>query len=167
MRISTLFVFLLLFSVDSFSQGLELAVDRIDKRTKEHIRQTSMYLLKDGSGKSKLSFSVRALDDNYFLLLNLPIAVNIKRGTEVSITLENGMRIQLRSNTDIISLNESDISKKMMVFDLDPANEMQALLKQPVKSFSIPTSDKGTVQVALLSADKGQIRAGIMLVQKK
>ena len=167
MRASFLFVFLLLFSLHSFSQGLELAVDRIDKRTKEHIRQTSMYLLKDGSGKSKLNFSARAVEDSYSILLNLPIAVNIKRGTELSITLENGKRIQLKSNTDIISLNETDISKKMMVFDLDAATEMQDLLKQPVKSFSIPTSNKGTVQVALLSADKGQIRAGLMLVQKK
>lgn len=165
MRVTTLFVFLILFSIDSFSQELVISVDRIDKRTKEHIRQTSMYLLKDGSGESKLNFSARAVDDNYFLLLNLPIAANIKRGTEISITLENGKRIQLKSNTDIISLNDSDISKKMMVFDLE--NEMKELLKQPVKSFSIPTSNKGTVQVALLSGDKGKIRSGIMLVQKK
>lgn len=167
MRATALFIFLLLFSIESFSQGLVLSVDRIDKRTKEHIRQTSMYLLKDGSGQSKLNFSARAVDDNYFLLLNLPIAATVKRGTEISILLENGKRIQLKSNNDVISLNESDISKKMMVFDLDPENEMMELLKQPIKSFSIPTSNKGNVQVALLSGDKGQIRSGIMLVQKK
>lgn len=167
MRTATFFIFLLLFAKESFSQGLTLSVDRIDKRTKEHIRQTSMYLLKDGSGESKLNFSARAVDDNYFLLLNLPIAATVKRGTEISITLENGKRIQLKSNNDVISLNDSDISKKMMVFDLDPENEMKELLKQPVKSFSIPTSNKGIVQIGLLAGDKGQIRSGIMIVQKK
>ena len=167
MRSTTLFIFFLFLAVECFSQGLILSVDRIDKRTKEHIRQTSMYLLKDGSGESKLNFSVRAVDDNYFLLLNLPIAATVKRGTEIRVTLDGGKSIQLKSNNDVISLNDSDISKKMMVFDLDPENEMKELLKQPIRSFSIPTSNKGTVQVGLLAGDKGQIRSGIMLVQKK
>lgn len=78
-----------------------------------------------GVGESKL----RAVDDNYFLLLNLPMAATVKRGTEISITLDNGKRIQLKSNNDVISLNDADISKKMMVFDLDPENEMKELLK--------------------------------------
>lgn len=159
--------FLLLFSVKSFSQAPVLAVDRVDKRTNEHIRQTSMYLFKDGGNVTKLSFSIRALDDTYFLLLNLPIAATVKRGTEVSIIMDNGQVIKLISNNDVISLNEADISKRMMVFDLEPGKEIKELLKQPVKAISIPTANKGTVLVNLLAKDKGHIRSGIMLAQKK
>jgi hypothetical protein len=159
--------FLLLFSVKSFSQAPVLAVDRVDKRTNEHIRQTSMYLFKDGGNVTKLSFSIRALDDTYFLLLNLPIAATVKRGTEVSIIMDNGQVIKLISNNDVISLNEADVSKRMMVFDLEPGKEIKELLKQPVKAISIPTANKGTVLVNLLAKDKGHIRSGIMLAQKK
>jgi hypothetical protein len=159
--------FLLLFSVKSFSQAPVLAVDRVDKRTNEHIRQTSMYLFKDGGNVTKLSFSIRALDDTYFLLLNLPIAATVKRGTEVSLIMDNGQVIKLISNNDVISLNEADVSKRMMVFDLEPGKEIKELLKQPVKAISIPTANKGTVLVNLLAKDKGHIRSGIMLAQKK
>lgn len=159
--------FLLLFSVKSFSQAPVLAVDRVDKRTNEHIRQTSMYLFKDGGNVTKLSFSIRALDDTYFLLLNLPIAATVKRGTEVSLIMENGQVVKLISNNDVISLNEADVSKRMMVFDLEPGKEIKELLKQPVKAISIPTANKGTVLVNLLAKDKGHIRSGIMLAQKK
>lgn len=159
--------FLLLFSVKSFSQAPVLAVDRVDKRTNEHIRQTSMYLFKDGGNVTKLSFSIRALDDTYFLLLNLPIAATVKRGTEVSIIMDNGQIIKLISNNDVISLNEADVSKRMMVFDLEPGKEIKELLKQPVRAISIPTANKGTVLVNLLAKDKGHIRSGILLAQKK
>ncbi|MDO8991459.1 hypothetical protein [Daejeonella sp.] len=167
MRSTVLIFFLLLFSIETFSQAPVLAVNRVDKRTNEHIRQTSMYLFKDGGDVTKLSFSIRALDDTYFLLLNLPIAATVKRGTEVSLIMDNGQIIKLISNNDVISLNEADISKRMMVFDLEPDNEIKELLKQPVKSISIPTSNKGTVVVSLLAKDKGLIRSGIMLAQKK
>ncbi|MDP3467268.1 MAG: hypothetical protein Q8S11_02970 [Daejeonella sp.] len=167
MRSIFLIFFLFLISVKSFSQAPVLAVDRVDKRTNEHIRQTSMYLFKDGGGVNKLSFSIRALDDTYFLLLNLPIAATVKRGTEVSLIMDNGQVIKLVANNDVISLNEADISKRMMVFDLEPDKEIKELLKQPVKSISIPTSNKGTVVVNLLAKDKGLIRSGIMLAQKK
>lgn len=167
MRSTVLIFFLLLFSLQSFSQAPVLAVNRVDKRTNEHIRQTSMYLFKDGGNVTKLSFSIRALDDAYFLLLNLPIAATVKRGTEVSLIMDNGQVIKLISNNDVISLNEADISKRMMVFDLEPDKEIKELLKQPVKSISIPTSNKGTVVVSLLSEDKDLIRSGIMLAQKK
>jgi hypothetical protein len=151
----------------SFSQAPVLAVDRVDKRTNEHIRQTSMYLFRDGGNLVKLSFSIRALDDTYFLLLNLPIAATVKRGTEVSLIMDSGQQIKLIANNDVISLNEADISKRMMVFDLEPGKEIKELLKQPVKTISIPTSNKGTVVVNLLAKDKGLIRSGIMLAQKK
>ncbi|MFZ3039397.1 MAG: hypothetical protein WA115_06370 [Polynucleobacter sp.] len=167
MRSSVLIFFLLLFSIETFSQAPVLAVNRVDKRTNEHIRQTSMYLFKDGGGVTKLSFSVRALDDTYFLLLNLPIAATVKRGTEVSLIMDNGQVLKLISNNDVISLNEADVSKRMMVFDLEADKEIKELLKQPVKAISIPTANKGTVVVNLLAKDKGFIRSGIMLAQKK
>jgi len=167
MRSSVLIFFLLLISVKSFSQGPVLAVNRVDKRTNEHIRQTSMYLFKDGGNVTKLSFSIRALDDAYFLLLNLPIAATVKRGTEVSMIMDNGQLVKLVCNNDVISLNEADISKRMMVFDLEADKEIKELLKQPVKAISIPTANKGTVVVNLLTKDKGHIRSGIMLAQKK
>jgi len=151
----------------SFSQAPILVVDRVDKRTNEHIRQTSMYLFKDGGNTVKLSFSIRALDDSYFLLLNLPIAATVKRGTEISLIMDSGQQIKLIANNDVISLNEADISKRMMVFDLETDKEIKELLKQPVKSISIPTSNKGTLVVNLLAKDKGLIRSGIMLAQKK
>lgn len=167
MRSSVLIFFLLLISVKSFSQAPVLAVNRVDKRTNEHIRQTSMYLFKDGGGVTKLSFSVRALDDAYYLLLNLPIAATVKRGTEVSLIMDNGQQVKVISNNDVISLNEADVSKRMMVFDLEPDKEIKELLKQPVKAISIPTANKGTVVVNLLTKDKGMIRSGVMLAQKK
>ncbi len=167
MRSTVLIFFLLVISMKSFSQAPVLAVDRVDKRTNEHIRQTSMYLFRDGGNLVKLSFSIRALDDTYFLLLNLPIAATVKRGTEVSLIMDSGQQIKLIANNDVISLNEADISKRMMVFDLEPGKEIKELLKQPVKTISIPTSNKGTVVVNLLAKDKGLIRSGIMLAQKK
>lgn len=167
MRSSVLIIFLLLFSIETFSQAPVLAVNRVDKRTNEHIRQTSMYLFKDGGGVTKLSFSIRALDDTYFLLLNLPIAATVKRGTEISLIMDNGQVVKLISNNDVISLSEADISKRMMVFDLEPDKEIKELLKQPVKAISIPTANKGMVVVNLLAKDKGYIRSGIMLAQKK
>ncbi len=167
MRSIVLIFFLLLSAIESYSQAPVLTVNRIDKRTNEHIRQTSMYLFKDGGGVTKLSFSIRALDDNYFLLLNLPIAATVKRGTEISLAMDNGQLIKLISNNDVISLNEADVSKRMMVFDLAPDQEIKELLKQPVKSISIPTSNKGTVVVNLIAKDKGLIKSAIMLAQKK
>ncbi|GEM_PF-5252457 len=151
----------------SFSQAPILVVDRVDKRTNEHIWQTSMYLFKGGGNTVKLSFSIRALDDSYFLLLNLPIAATVKRGTEISLIMDSGQQIKLIANNDVISLNEADISKRMMVFDLETDKEIKELLKQPAKSISIQTSNKETLVVNLLAKDKGLIRSGIMLAQKK
>ena len=167
MRSSILIFFLLLISIKSFPQAPVLVVDRVDKRTKEHIRQTSMYLLKDGGNVNRLSFSVRAVDDTYFLLLNVPVPATIKRGTAITVLMENGKAVKLISNNDIISLGESDVSKRMIVCDLDPEAEMKELLKQGVKSISIPTSNKGTLAVSLLAKDQGLIRSGIALTQKK
>jgi hypothetical protein len=81
--------------------------------------------------------------------------------------MDNGQLIKLICNNDVISLNDADISKRMMVFDLEPDKEVKELLKQPVKAISIPTANKGTVVVNLLAKDKGYIRSGIMLAQKK
>jgi aspartate oxidase len=81
--------------------------------------------------------------------------------------MDNGQLVKLICNNDVISLNEADVSKRMMVFDLETGKEIQELLKQPVKAISIPTSNKGTVVVNLLTKDQGLIRSGIMLAQKK
>jgi hypothetical protein len=167
MRSSVLIFLLFLTSFESFSQAPVLAVNRIDKRTKEHIRQSSMYLFKDGGGIGKLNFSVRAVDDSYTLLLNLPIAATVKKGTEITLIMEDDKPMKLISNNDIISLSEEDINKKMIVCDLDPAIEIKNLIRQGVKSIAIPTSNKGIIKVTLVAKDRGMIRSGLMLVQKK
>lgn len=167
MRFILLISFLLLFSMESFSQAPFLAVNRVDKRTSEVIRQTSMYSFKDAGNVTKLNFSVRAVDDDYFLLLNVPVAATIKKGTVISLLMEDGKRLKLISNNDIISLGESDISKRMMVCDLDPGQEMKELMKQAVKSISIPTSNKGNIEFSLIPKDKGLIRSSLTLVQRK
>lgn len=167
MRSFFLVFILALASLSSYSQPPSLVIDRVEKRTNEHVRQTSQYLFKDGAGKTRLSFSARAVDNNYFLLLNLPIATNIKRGTEIVIAMENAKELRLKSSTEVISTGDADVSKKMMVFELDPATELNELLKQGVSSITIPTGNKGVVQVSLLTADRGQIRRGLNLVQKK
>lgn len=167
MRSSVLIFFLLLFSLESFSQAPVLAVNRVDKRTGEVIRQTSMYSFKDGANVTRLNFSVRAVDDDYFLLLNVPVAATIKKGTEIRILMEDGKTLKLISNNDIISIGETDISKRMIVCDLEPGKELKELLKQPVKTIAIPSSNKGIIELNLIARDKGLIRSGLMLVQKK
>jgi len=167
MRSSVLIFLLILSSFDSFSQTPVLAVNRIDKRTKEHIRQSSMYLFKDGGDVGKLNFSVRAVDDSYTLLLNFPIAATVKKGTEIILTMEDDKPMKLTSNNDVISINDTDVNKKMIVCDLDPDSDIKNLIRQGVKSITIPTSNKGTIRVALVAKDRGMIRTGLMLVQKK
>lgn len=167
MRSIIFVLFLVLFTLNTYSQPPSLVIDRVEKRTNEHIRQTSQYLFKDGAGKVRLSFSVRAVDENYYLLLNLPIATTIKRGTEVVITLDNAKKLTLKSTTEVVSIGDWDVSKKMMVFELDPATELKDLMRQGVNSVTIPTSDKGVVQVSLLASDRGQIRTGLNLASKK
>ncbi|SDN16691.1 hypothetical protein SAMN05421813_1573 [Daejeonella rubra] len=167
MRSTVLIFLLILASFDSFSQAPVLAVNRIDKRTKEHIRQSSMYLFKDGGDIGKLNFSIRAVDDSYTLLLNLPVAATIKKGTEIILTMEDDKPMKLISNNDVISINDTDVNKKMIVCDLDPNTEIKNLIRQGVKSISIPTSNKGVLKVNLLAKDRTMIRSGIMLVQKR
>lgn len=167
MRLFIFVFFLILLKLDSYAQPPSLVIDRVEKRTNEHIRQTSQYLFKDGAGKVRLSFSVRAVDDNYYLLLNLPVATTIKRGTEVIITLDNAKKLTLKSTTEVISIADWDVSKKMMVFELDPATELKDLMRQGVNSVTIPTSNKGTVKVSLLTSDRGQIRTALILASKK
>ena len=167
MRSTVLIFLLILASFDSFSQAPVLAVNRIDKRTKEHIRQSSMYLFKDGGDIGKLNFSIRAVDDSYTLLLNLPVAATIKKGTEIILTMEDDKPMKLISNNDVISINDTDVNKKMIVCDLDPNTEIKNLIRQGVKSISIPTSNKGVLKVNLLAKDRTMIRSGLMLVQKR
>ena len=167
MRSIVLIFLLILTSFDSFSQAPVLAVNRIDKRTKEHIRQSSMYPFRDGGNVAKLNFSVHAVDDSYTLLLNVPIAATIKKGTEITLIMEDDKPMKLTSNNDVISISDTDVNKKMIVCDLDPTIEIKNLIKQGVKSISIPTSNKGVLKVTLLTKDRGMIRTGLMLVQKK
>lgn len=64
-------------------------------------------------------------------------------------------------------MDDGDVGKKMMVFELDPATERNEILKQDVSSITIPAGNKGSVLVSLLAADRWQIRAGLNLTQKK
>jgi len=126
-----------------------------------------MYLFKDGGDIGKLNFSIRAVDDSYTLLLNLPVAATIKKGTEIILTMEDDKPMKLISNNDVISINDTDVNKKMIVCDLDPNTEIKNLIRQGVKSISIPTSNKGVLKVNLLAKDRTMIRSGLMLVQKR
>ena len=107
------------------------------------------------------------MDDSYTLLLNFPIAATVKKGTEIILTMEDDKPMKLTSNNDVISINDTDVNKKMIVCDLDPDSDIKNLIRQGVKSITIPTSNKGTIRVALVAKDRGMIRTGLMLVQKK
>ncbi len=161
-------ILIFLFLVCFFSlkaQNPVLAVNRIDKFTKELIKQTSLYSFKDGS-TVKLHFNVRSVDENYYLQFNVPQPVTIKKGTEITLTMEDGKLLNLISDNDIISLGESDVSKRMIVCTLD-VPEITALLKQQVASIKIPTSNKGIVTLALPAKDKPMIRTAMVLVSPK
>lgn len=166
MRFTILICLMLMYSYTSVAQAPVLAVNRVDKHTKEVIRQSSMYSFKDANAITVLNFSVRAVDNHYFLLLNVPLPATIKKGTEVLILLEDGKSLILKSNNDIISLGDHDISKKMIVCDLDNDVELKELMKQSVNSITIPTSNKGNIAVSLVAKDKGLVRSALQLVYK-
>jgi len=147
------------------AQNPVLTVNRIDKFTKELIKQTSLYSFKDGS-TLKLHFNVRSVDENYYLQFNVPQPVTVKKGTEITLTMEDGKFLKLVSDNDIISLGESDISKRMLVCTLD-LPEIAALMKQQVTAIKIPTSNKGIINVTLPVKDKPMIRTAMVLVSPK
>jgi len=165
MRSSVLIFLFLVCFFSSKAQNPVLAVNRIDKFTKELIKQTSLYSFKEGS-IVKLHFNVRSVDENYYLQFNVQQAVTIKKGTEITLTMEDGRVLKLVSDNDIISLSESDISKRMIVCTLD-LPEILALMKQQVSSIRIPTSNKGLVDVALPAKDKPMIRTAMVLVSPR
>ncbi|MEJ7693931.1 hypothetical protein [Daejeonella sp.] len=165
MRVIVLIFLFLVCSFLSKAQDPVLAVNRIDKYTKELIKQTSLYSFKDGN-TVKLHFNVRSVDENYYLQLNVDQPVTVKKGTEITLTMEDGKLLKLVSDNDIISLGESDISKRMIVCTLELA-EITALLKQQVNSIRVPTSNKGTVNLTLTAKDKPMIRTAMTLVSPK
>lgn len=163
---SIVLIFLFLgFSFSSKAQDPVLTVNRIDKFTKELIKQTSLYSFKEGN-VVKLHFNVRSVDENYYLQLNVQQPVTIKKGTEITLTMEDGKLLKLVSDNDIISLGESDISKRMIVCVLDFA-EITALMKQQVNGIRVPTSNKGVVNLTLAAKDKPMIRTAMALVSPK
>ncbi len=165
MRFSILTIIFLVFSFVSKAQNPVLAVNRVDKFTKELIKQTSLYSFKEGS-TTKLHFNVRSVDENYYLQLNVPQAVTIKKGTEITMMMGDGKALKLMSDNDIISINESDISKRMMVFTLD-ASEITALLTLDVVSIRVPTANKGIINLNLIPKDKPMIKTAMGLVSPK
>ncbi len=165
MRFSILTIIFLVFSFVSKAQNPVLAVNRVDKFTKELIKQTSLYSFKEGS-TTKLHFNVRSVDENYYLQLNVPQAVTIKKGTETTMMMGDGKALKLMSDNDIISINESDISKRMMVFTLD-ASEITALLTLDVVSIRVPTANKGIINLNLIPKDKPMIKTAMGLVSPK
>lgn len=161
-------VLIILFLVCTFSvkgQDPVLTVNRVDKFTKELIKQTSLYSFKEGN-TVKLHFNVRSVDENYFLQLNVQQPVTIKKGTEITLTMDDGKLLKLVSDNDIISQGEYDISKRMIVCTLDFA-EITALMKQQVTAIRVPTSNKGIVDVTLAAKDKPMIRTAMGLVSPK
>ena len=165
MRLIALIILSLAFSYSARAQAPVLTVNRVDKFTKELIKQTSLYSFKDGN-TTKLHFNVRSVDENYYLQFNVPQPVTIKKGTEITLTMEDGRILKLRSDNDIISLGESDISKRMIVCTLD-ASEITALLTQQVAAVKIPTSNKGLVNVTLIAKDRPMIRTAMTLVSPR
>lgn len=165
MRAFALISLLVIASLSTKAQSPILAVNRIDKFTKELIKQTSLYSFLEGS-KAKLHFNVRSVDENYYLQFNVPQAVTIKKGTEITLTMEDGKILSLVSDNDIISLNESDISKRMIVCTLD-FPEITTLMKWQVNAIRIPTSNKGIVNLTLAAKDKPMIRTAMVLVSPK
>ena len=165
MRFVILSLIFLGFSFSTKAQNPVLAVNRVDKFTKELIKQTSLYSFKDGN-TTKLHFNVRSVDENYYLQFNVPQAVTIKKGTEITLMLGNGKALKLVSDNDIISLNESDISKRMIVCTLD-VPEITALLTQEVASIRVPTANKGILNLTLAAKDKPMIRTAMGLVSPK
>jgi hypothetical protein len=165
MRFIVLTVIFLVCALSSKAQNPVLAVNRVDKFTKELIKQTSLYSFKDGS-TVKLHFNVRSVDEDYFLQFNVPQAVTIKKGTEITLMMEDGKALKLLSDNDIISQGESDISKRMIVCTLD-VPEITALSKQQVVSIRVPTVNKGVVNLNLTAKDKPMIRTAMMLVSPK
>ena len=158
--IVTLIVLISAFSLKA--QNPILAVNRVDKFTKELIKQTSLYSFKEGSAV-KMHFNMRSVDSNYFLQLNVPQAVTVKKGTEISLLMNNGKSLKLVSDNDVISLSESDINKRMIVCALD-ASEASALLKQQVVTIRVPTANKGVVNLNLSARDQGMIGTALDLV---
>ena len=80
--------------------------------------------------------------------------------------MEDGKALKLVSDNDIISLSESDISKRMIVCTLD-VPEITTLLKQRVVSIRVPTANKGTVNLNLAAKDQPMIRTAMVLVSPK
>jgi hypothetical protein len=165
MRFVVLIFLLLVCCFSLKAQDPVLTVNRIDKFTKELIKQTSLYSFKEGN-IVKLHFNVRSVDENYYLQLNVQQPVTIKKGTEITLTMEDGKLLRLVSDNDIISLGESDISKRMIVCTLD-FSEITALMKQQVTSIRVPTSNKGIVNLTLAAKDKPMIRTAMALVSPK
>jgi hypothetical protein len=165
MRALFLAVTLLFCTLLVKAQAPELVVNRVDKFTKELIKQTSLYSIKEGNAL-KLHFNVRSVDENYYLQFNVPQPVTIKKGTELTLTMEDGKTMKLISDNDIISINDKDISKRMIVCTLDQA-EIAALMKQQVNAVKIPTSNKGLITVSLPAKDKPMIRTAMLLVSPK
>lgn len=162
MRSVIVTLIVLICSLSLKAQNPTLAVKRVDKFTKELIKQTSLYSFKEGSAV-KLHFNIRSVDKNYFLQFNVPQAVSLKRGTEITLLMDNGKPLKLVSDNDIISLSESDISKRMIVCALD-APEVASLLKQQVVSIRVPTANKGIVNLNLSGKDQGMIGTAMALV---
>ncbi|SKB63427.1 hypothetical protein [Daejeonella lutea] len=165
MRSIVLIFLFLVISLSGRAQNPVLAVNRVDKFTKELIKQTSLYSFKEGD-IVKLHFNVRSVDENYFLQLNVQQPVTVKKGTEIILTMEDGKQLKLISDNDIISLSESDVSKRMIVCPLDFA-EITALMKLQVNAIRVPTSNKGVVNVVLAAKDKPMIRTAMALVSPK
>ena len=96
----------------------------------------------------------------------VPLPVTIKKGTEITLIMEDGKALKLLSDNDIISQSEADISKRMIVCTLD-VPEITALLKQQVVSIRVPTANKGIVDLNLTAKDKPMIRTAMVLVSPK
>lgn len=165
MRYFALIVLFLITSLDLRAQAPVLVVNRVDKYTKELIKQTSMYSINDASGTTKLYVSALSKDEYCYLQFNVNAAVTIKKGTTITLMLDNGQALNLKSDNDIISLSDTDVNKRMFVCSLTD-KDVKTLLARLVTSIKIPTSNKGIVNVDL-AKDRTVIKTSMALVVPK
>lgn len=162
--LTTLILSILL--VPALAQNPVLAVNRVDKYTGEKIRQTSLYTMNDALGKSYLNISLRAIDEEHALLINVPKPINIKKGTSIKLQFVNGAATEILTASDIISISSSDVNKKLMVLTLTE-EALKLLRSQPLSSIRIPETSGSVTVLTVQAKDRGYFSKAIQLVAVK
>lgn len=162
-RIAFILFLCLFFTSGVFAQEPVMVVNRVDKYTGERIRQTSLYTLNDVSGKSYLNISIRAVNDEQSLLINVPKPVNIKKGTNIELKFGNGETAELPTGSDIISISASDVNKKLMTLILT-AKALRLVKEHPLLSIRIPENSGYYTLITLQAKDRAHLGKCVRLL---